>query len=88
MSVLFDSHWWWRAEFGGQLNPYLEPENDQTAPSAVAAISSGSAIGQKNHDSSNVDSIIPTTFTNLLVEASEIPDFDWAELGDLGLNWC
>ncbi|KAG9242434.1 hypothetical protein BJ878DRAFT_170303 [Calycina marina] len=24
MGVVFDCFWWWRAEFGGQLNPYLE----------------------------------------------------------------
>lgn len=22
MGVVFDCFWWWRAEFGGQLNPY------------------------------------------------------------------
>jgi transcriptional regulatory protein LEU3 len=24
MSVIFDCFWWWRAEFGGQSNPYQD----------------------------------------------------------------
>ena len=89
MSVLFDSHWWWRAQFGGQFNPYLESENDQPVSSfTVAIMPSGSTAGyQRNHDSSTVDNINSATFVDMLVDPSEIPDLNWEELGDLELDW-
>ncbi len=31
MSVVFDSLWWWRSEFGGTSHPYLQTETSKDA---------------------------------------------------------
>lgn len=42
MSVVFDSLWWWRAEFDGRVNPYQSPSTvvtgtDSATPAAPVA---------------------------------------------------
>ena len=83
MSVYFDIHWWWRAEFGGSPNPYLEPENYQAAPFSQEHTSTV--------DESMIDSRVNlTTNPGLPLNVpsdADLPNWNWDELGDLGLNW-
>jgi hypothetical protein len=38
MSIVFDSFWWWRAEFDGRANPYRSPTaTTSAAPSTEPA---------------------------------------------------
>ncbi|KAH8901824.1 hypothetical protein BR93DRAFT_932662 [Coniochaeta sp. PMI_546] len=86
MSVFFDAHWWWRAEFGGRSNPYLESETSQMAPMDPETVTQSTVDNQMSDDQDNMTA----AFTTMLPVASSdalLPDWDWGELGDVGFDW-
>ncbi|KAL7916132.1 hypothetical protein GGI35DRAFT_21864 [Trichoderma velutinum] len=90
LSVLFDSFWWWRAEFGGKSNPYVEQEPDRM-PSSSTGVGepSTSALGTQMLDST-LDLALTTAQlspSEFLADASDIPDWNWEGLGDVNWNW-
>jgi hypothetical protein len=90
MSVLFDALWWWRAEFGGKSNPYVESETERprVLPSA-GTTESATTLAQRELDvQPSMVSMNEPMLPNLFLDASELPDWNWEELGDLDFNWC
>ncbi|KAF1817565.1 hypothetical protein P152DRAFT_454146 [Eremomyces bilateralis CBS 781.70] len=90
MSVLFDCLWWWRAEFGGKSNPYVESETDRThaaSSSIEASVSTETIIHQNIAELFEVESIDQGTLPNPLLDPSELPNWNWGEVEDLDLNW-
>jgi hypothetical protein len=91
MSVLFDCLWWWRAEFGGKSNPYVESEQERTTTSSNTGLTE-MPTATTGHQSMSalpeLDAINEGTLPSLLLDASEIPDWNWEEFGDLDFNWC
>lgn len=59
MSIVFDSFWWWRAEFDGRANPYRTP----TATTSVAD-SAGLTGPTLNRENSAGTSFPVMTFEN------------------------
>ncbi|KAJ9608332.1 hypothetical protein H2200_007320 [Cladophialophora chaetospira] len=82
MSVYFDLHWWWNAEFGGKSNPYLESkEEHQPSNTADASAANAMAIenfveGQEDMGLLDSESIQSTTFFG------DLPEWNWDELQD------
>jgi transcriptional regulatory protein LEU3 len=88
MSVLFDCLWWWRAEFGGKCNPYIEPESDRVFVSSSTGTMEAATIGQQSlHTPAALISTDQSTPPSQFLDASELPDWNWEELGDLDMNW-
>ncbi|KAF7544936.1 hypothetical protein G7046_g9675 [Stylonectria norvegica] len=85
MSLPYDSHLWWRAEFGGKCNPYLESEGGQAVMlSDIAAVPSGSTTGHQGscgYSDSNTANVVMSQ--KIFTDASEIPDWKWQELGHM-----
>lgn len=81
MSVLFDSLWWWRGEFGGSFNPYVETENPQDGhgPSMSDAIHEDFEPALENHGM-NIFGWDPEALAGLpdwLVNISGKPSWQW-----------
>jgi hypothetical protein len=95
MSVFFDAHWWWRAEFGGRSNPYLESDSNQTAallrPEAAGAAAPLAAVANQTVDdrvnAAVTDSRILDVGSSDAVLPIFLSDSDWNELGELGFDW-
>jgi len=86
MSVYFDCLWWWRTEFGGTWNPYIEPETNSTSnnPSTNTAGLSTSAMDHQNVNTGpDLTSINLASFPDLLADASEVPDWNFG----IDLDW-
>jgi transcriptional regulatory protein LEU3 len=65
MSVVFDCFWWWRAEFGGQSNPYPdEGESEQITTTANESIIPGF----------DNDELV----SNSIYSGGVFPDWQWA----------
>lgn len=82
MSVVLDAHWWWRAEFGGKTNPYLESENADAQES-----------NQINPFMSTVNDAAVEEPT-MTIDPSLLPSFldddmpNWnMDMSDFGLGW-
>lgn len=73
MSVFYDCLWWWRMEFEGTWNPYIEaPENE----ALIRTNTPGSAVVRSV--STNAE-----TFPGLLPDTLEVPDWDFG----IDLDW-
>lgn len=93
MSVLFDSFWWWRAEFGGKSNPYVESYRSPVASPAMRAAADPTAMEHDHQPAGNaaagdIPHIDQSLLLNNFLDASHIPDWSWEEFGDQDLNWC
>ena len=88
MSVIFDCFWWWRAEFGGQSHPYIEPDPACRQPTLVNGVdrihpSLASTEMQLSMGGPPVDvSLLQTPLANNEV----FPDWDWAAYLDFPID--
>jgi hypothetical protein len=85
MSVFFDILWWWRAEFGGKPNPYIEPGNTDQPPTLPRENFEPSVlVTEARGFNSPSDPTLnhPETLMDMLANASEIPDWNLGGFGD------
>lgn len=90
LSVLYDSLWWWRAEFGGKSNPYVEQEPDRMPSSSTGVCEpSTPALGTQMLDSTLGPTLTTAQLSppEFLADASDIPDWNWEGPGDVNWNW-
>ncbi|KAH8892217.1 hypothetical protein GQ53DRAFT_841049 [Thozetella sp. PMI_491] len=88
MSIVFDCLWWWRAEFGGKSNPYIEQESEAPPGFVRTAHTTASATAPEKSDSLNDEPPMhPTTLPATLLDLTEVPDWNWEGLEDLDWNW-
>ena len=67
MSVVFDGLWWWRSEFGGTINPYVQPEpSKDLVPPAFAP--TDTPISPRTNQ-------FTTTFDNSMIDLEQVPDW-------------
>lgn len=83
MSLVLDTHWWWRAEFGGKTNPYLESETAKSQePSRT------NPVLQENNDTvlePQPLAIDPSLLPSFLDDA--LPNWNMDDTADFGLEW-
>lgn len=77
MSLVMDAHWWWRAEFGGKSNPYLESDSAEPRQTANAT--------PANELDLDLDALDPALLPSFLHDAASSWNFD--EMCDFGLEW-
>ena len=92
MSAFFDGLWWWRAEFGGKSNPYVEAESYETPVASPDQANPSQSVAEMGHPQSNqlleLSSNDPALLPNFILDASQIPDWNWEEFNDQDFNWC
>ncbi|KAK5677191.1 hypothetical protein LTS10_010380 [Elasticomyces elasticus] len=88
LSILYDSLWWWRAEFGGTgTNPYIQTDRTDgtTVSHAVAEILSSTATEQLANQSR---AVIPFDGGAAQDMLADLPDIaDWQESGMADWDW-
>lgn len=72
MSLVMDAHWWWRAEFGGKSNPYLESESAEPGQATPA-------------NELDLDALDPALLPSWMDDAA--PSWNLDEMCDFGLEW-
>ncbi|CEJ94420.1 hypothetical protein VHEMI09955 [[Torrubiella] hemipterigena] len=83
MSLVLDTHWWWRAEFGGKTNPYLESETAKSQEPSRA-----NPVLQENNDTALEPqplAIDPSLLPSFLDDA--LPNWNMDDTADFGLEW-
>ena len=90
MSVFFDCLWWWRTEFGGTSNPYIEPDSIRAShlSSTETATESSNAATWLQRDPNTASELASTNLSlaalpNLLVDASDVLDWNFGA----NLDW-
>ncbi|KIW19928.1 hypothetical protein PV08_00503 [Exophiala spinifera] len=79
MSIVFDSFWWWRAEFDGRANPYLASSVNITNPGSTGS------EALETHADGEVYSTMPvgTDLVDTLRVPTDFTDWNWPASLDL-----
>ena len=72
MSVIFDCFWWWRAEFGGQSNPYPDQEDSRETHGAPPGLISAPLISMPAFPEADI------TLPFIDGDDDLFPDWQWA----------
>jgi hypothetical protein len=88
LSVLYDSLWWWRAEFGGGgRNPYLDTER-VAADTAAPLYTNLSTIMTTEPDNGQGPAVQPEEWGPTEVALDSLPDVaDWQLMGITDWDW-
>lgn len=73
MSIVFDSLWWWRAEFDGRANPYRSPTATTSAADSAGAALDRDVVEGTAFPAMTFDNDLPDPFSAF----DDVVDWYW-----------